>query len=543
MSSENPVDEKLSSETPQAGGETTNNERRQSGNYRRRGSRSWRSSRPRGESSAEKPNPIVEAVSPSTAENSPAQPANRQDHNRRQDNRRRGNRQDNRQRSQTTDDSQGNPNRLRASTTDPSRTNNQDRQNFHRKQGETRPEWKKDYPGSDMPIEERQPDLDLAPVVKRESIRGGNPKTFHKQSTSAEPAPDERGKQDNRSRNLKPNVQGQVARRQRNERIQGARKPQTDRRSSQNQGRRSPNARQNDRTQGTRPGPSIPITTDRGIKLRSQRGGASRSWWARRWIDAIERLVDPTRLLRGRSYARSGQVLSIQETRSGIEAQVQGSRVAPYKVSIHVTHLSNEQWDQVVDSLSEQALFTAQLLGGEMPDNIEEAFDAVGVSLFPIRSGDLHTSCSCPDWANPCKHVAAAHYILGDRFDDDPFLLFRMRGRTQEQILDQLHQKRAGGIVDDFESEAELPAAPHLETMMDRYWVSAEDLDSFPLTITPPSVDMPMFKRLGEPGFLPRESLTSILKPVYDSFTRYALRAAYTEDEPLETNPTDENGG
>ena len=257
----------------------------------------------------------------------------------------------------------------------------------------------------------------------------------------------------------------------------------------------------------------------------------------------MERLVDPARLQRGRSYARNGQVLSIQETKTGVEAMVQGSRPQPYKVAIQVTPLTNDQWDQVVDALAEQALFTAQLLAGEMPGNIENAFETAGVSLFPNRSGDLNTSCSCPDWANPCKHVAASHYILGDRFDDDPFLLFRMRGRSQEQILDALRERRGGETVSVDEHVEEIVIAPGLEEKMEHFWDPGEVLDSFPLTISPPTVDMPMLKRLGEPAFLPGETLQSLLKPVYTSFTYSALRAAYSDDEPLESNSGDENGG
>jgi uncharacterized Zn finger protein len=289
----------------------------------------------------------------------------------------------------------------------------------------------------------------------------------------------------------------------------------------------------------SRPEPTVPIHTDAGIKSRSQRGAFSQNWWARRWIEAMERLVDPGRLQRGRHYARTGQVLSLVETQYGVEGQVQGSRPTPYDVTIQVTPLTDEQWDRVIDALSEQALFTAQLLAGEMPSSIEDAFQAAGVSLFPSSAGDLFSECSCPDWANPCKHVAATHYILGDRFDDDPFLLFRMRGRSQEQILQALRARRAG-LPDITEAEAEAQAAEEqgqpLEDLMDHFWDPGDNLDTFPLTIRPSSVDMPLLQRLGEPAFLGGESLQSLLKPVYDIFTRSALRAAYSEEEPEETN-------
>lgn len=287
-----------------------------------------------------------------------------------------------------------------------------------------------------------------------------------------------------------------------------------------------------------RPAPSIPIRTNRGIKARSQRGSFGQNWWASRWIEAMEKLVDPGRLQRGRSYARQGQVLTLNETPRGVEAKVQGSRPQPYKVTIQVTPLTGAQWDQVTAALSEQALFTAQLLAGEMPANIEDAFNAAGVSLFPNTAGDLFTECSCPDWANPCKHVAATHYILGERFDDDPFLLFRMRGRSQEQILQDLRARRSGQAEPEPEIPAAAPAerAPALEDAIEHFWEAGEPLDSFPLTIRPATVDMPLLKRLGDPAFLGSVKLEDLLKPVYDTFMRGALLAAYSDEEPVESN-------
>ncbi len=145
--------------------------------------------------------------------------------------------------------------------------------------------------------------------------------------------------------------------------------------------------------------------------------------------------MDSGRLTRGRSYARQGQVLSIEETRDGIAAKVQGSRATPYKIKIQISPLIQAELEQVFDALAEQAIFTAQLLAGEMPQDIETAFERARVSLFPAKRTDLKTDCSCPDLANPCRHIAATHYILGERFDEDPFLIFRLRGKTQEQVM------------------------------------------------------------------------------------------------------------
>ena len=277
--------------------------------------------------------------------------------------------------------------------------------------------------------------------------------------------------------------------------------------------------------------PTKPKEARDGIKARSQRGSFTSSWWAEQWIAALERLVDSGRLTRGRRYARKGQVLSIVETRDGIAARVQGSRKTPYKINIQVTPLTDVQWDKVIDALSEQALFTAQLLAGEMPQEIEQAFSAAGVSLFPAKRGDLKTDCSCPDYANPCKHIAATHYILGERFDEDPFLLFRLRGRTQEQILQALRQRRAGQMEMIAEESPEPETAIPLEDSLEHFWELGTPLENIPVSIHPPEVEMPLLKRLGEAAFIPEPGIESLLRAAYQTIGREAIRAAFQEEE------------
>ncbi len=275
--------------------------------------------------------------------------------------------------------------------------------------------------------------------------------------------------------------------------------------------------------------PAKPIAAQDGIKARSQRGAFAKNWWAERWIEALEKLVDSGRLSRGRSYARKGQVLSIEETKTGVMARVQGSRRTPYKITIQSAPLTDPQWEKVIDALAEQALFTAQLLAGEMPQNIEEAFKTAGVSLFPAKRGDLTTDCSCPDYANPCKHVAATHYILGERFDEDPFLLFRLRGRTQEQILQGLRQRRAGQetVEDDEEEEPEIVIP--LEETMEYFWEIGQPLNAFSVSIRPSAIEMPQLKRLGEAAFVPTPGILSLLHPAYQAISQAALGSAFED--------------
>ncbi|MBN1994684.1 MAG: SWIM zinc finger family protein [Anaerolineae bacterium] len=277
--------------------------------------------------------------------------------------------------------------------------------------------------------------------------------------------------------------------------------------------------------------PSQPIETDQGIKARSKRGDFAKNWWANRWIKSLEKLVDAGRLRRGRTYARKGQVLSIEESKSGIEAKVQGSRKRPYKVTINIDHLTDRQWEQVIDALAEQAIFTAQLLAGEMPDEVEQAFRAARVSLFPETEVELMTNCSCPDWANPCKHVAAVHYILGEQFDEDPFLLFRLRGRTQEQILAALRAHRAETLGPEDEPEEMAEVTVPLNETVENFWDIGQPWPHFKTTIKPPVAEFPILKRLGQPNFLD-EDLLKILGPAYRAITQAAMKAAFGEQVP-----------
>jgi uncharacterized Zn finger protein len=284
--------------------------------------------------------------------------------------------------------------------------------------------------------------------------------------------------------------------------------------------------------------PTHPIETDQGIKAKSKRGDFVKNWWANRWINALERLVDAGRLRRGRSYARKGQVLSIEESKSGIQAKVQGSRRTPYKVSINIDTLSNDQWEKVIDVLAEQAIFTAQLLAGEMPQEIEEAFAQAGVSLFPEKKTELITECSCPDWANPCKHVAAVHYILGEQFDEDPFMLFRLRGRTQEQILEALRARRAEAAGATDETEEEEVVTPLNETL-DHFWEMSPPLTHYRTNIKTPVTEFPILKRLGQPSFV-SEDLIKQLGPAYQAITDQAITIAFDEASVEEETNADE---
>ena len=273
---------------------------------------------------------------------------------------------------------------------------------------------------------------------------------------------------------------------------------------------------------------SRPIWTDRGLKARSRRGGFAKNWWAQRWIGNLEQLMDAGRLRRGRRYARQGQVLSLEERAGGVVAEVQGSRRKPYLVTIELEPLEDAGWERVIDVLAGRAHFAARLLSGEMPEDIEEAFSAADASLFPERRGELRTECSCPDPARVCKHTAAVHYILGERFDEDPFLLFRLRGRAAEEVLPALRERHGetGEPIPE-------PAAQPLEEEIDRFWEAGPELDTIRISIKLPPVPLPALRRLGRPNFV-TEDLLRLLSPAYEAVSRSALERALAEEEGRE---------
>ncbi len=220
---------------------------------------------------------------------------------------------------------------------------------------------------------------------------------------------------------------------------------------------------------------------------------ASREWWSQRWLDLLDSYRFKKRLERARNYARQGNVLTIEFKGAKVLAKVQGSEAEPYQVSLDLDPFSDEQWGYVIETMSERAIIAAKLLAGEMPQNIEDVFTNNGLSLFPFTLSDVHSDCSCPDQANPCKHVGAVYYQLGDRFSEDPFVLFQLRGRTKEQIISDLRKLRGAKNVETLHA-ASLQAdvqelIPHNQysVKIDSFWQYNESLESSLVVIAPAS--------------------------------------------------------
>ena len=191
----------------------------------------------------------------------------------------------------------------------------------------------------------------------------------------------------------------------------------------------------------------------------------SRTWWGQRFIQALEEFSDEARLGRGRGYARNGKVKEHQIANGKITAQVRGSinpyfgvyKEPLYKISIEIKQISSADWSKVVSRLGAKASLISKLLLGEVPDNIEATFAELNLHLLPHNRQDFQTDCSCPDYSNPCKHIAGVYYLVAAELDRDPFLLFELRGISRSKLQQELAKSPLGQALASTLDEGELP--------------------------------------------------------------------------------------
>jgi uncharacterized Zn finger protein len=276
--------------------------------------------------------------------------------------------------------------------------------------------------------------------------------------------------------------------------------------------------------------PSRPLPVDGGIAARSKRGSIGETWWSQRFIALLESFGVGSRLQRGRNYARRGQVVELEVEPGVVLAKVQGSRYTPYRVRIRGRTLSEHQWRRVEKAMAARALPLAKLLAGEMPHDIEDVFALCKLTLFPRSTAELKASCTCPDWENPCKHIAAAYYILAERFDEDPFLIFAWRGRDRDELLECLRARRRADGGPGSEATpwptAEPRAVP-LAEKLDCFWRSGPTLAD--LHISPVAGEAPdtLLRQLGPaPAEIAGQNVVDMLAPAYATLAEKAERRA-----------------
>ena len=190
------------------------------------------------------------------------------------------------------------------------------------------------------------------------------------------------------------------------------------------------------------------ISSNSNLTALGDDGLGQQPWWVEQWMELINGYRFKKRLERAWGYAREGHVTSIRFEGRRVHARVQGTDDAPYKVKLWLDVLNDDDWGYVLEALAQKARWSAQLLAGIMPADIERAFAASGKRLFPFKLQEVRSECTCPDKANPCKHISAVYFLMGDRFSEDPFVLFQLRGRNRARLLEDLAEYRRKALAD-----------------------------------------------------------------------------------------------
>ena len=235
--------------------------------------------------------------------------------------------------------------------------------------------------------------------------------------------------------------------------------------------------------------------TNSGITAIGDDGLGQQPWWVEQWMELINGYRFKKRLERAWGYAREGNVTSIRFEGRRVHARVQGTGEDPYKVKLWLDVLNDEDWGFVLEALAQKARWSAQLLAGIMPSDIERAFAASGKRLFPFKLQEVRSECTCPDKANPCKHISAVYFLMGDRFSEDPFVLFQLRGRNRAKLLEDLAERRqqllsklaeqASADGDDASTEETAALPPHPAVLDPGLWWRYErNLDGDLVVIT-----------------------------------------------------------
>lgn len=297
-----------------------------------------------------------------------------------------------------------------------------------------------------------------------------------------------------------------------------------------------------------RPLPTKPRRVSGGIRLKRKEGEDLASVPERRLMRLIELSAGPGAIEEGTEYARLGQTRTLVVEPGLVRASVQGRRTRAYDVQLHVDAFTTEQWDQVADQLNEQPHIAAEVLGGRLPQDVEEVFRPLGLSLLPESPDAVKITTTCPDTPNGLaegggwgKHACCVVMLLAERIAADPAVAFKLRGLPDGALAERMSHRRllsAGGanpkpIYQPRVEGASDAALPEGEAMLERFWESPAELDALDLAIEPPPVPTPMLRRLGPSPFEDAKfPLVGLLATCYEVARERLLKEESGDIEP-----------
>ncbi len=262
----------------------------------------------------------------------------------------------------------------------------------------------------------------------------------------------------------------------------------------------------------------------------------TRTWWGQEFMSAIEQLADSGRLSRGRSYSSPHRIKHIEIDGNFINAHIRGNANAyfgvyeepTYITTIEFEPISRAKWTAAIALMASKAGTISRLLLGEIPDNIEASFTTLDLHLLPASRRDFRTSCSCPDFSNPCKHVAGVFYYIAAQLDRDPFLLFELRGLPREDLKTELAKTPLGQALST-SAPAEAPPVPSehyytaptaapLEVSLKSFWQGEKPLPQTIEAVSPSAVSAILVKKQGDfPAFWHRDnSFVEAMERLYE---------------------------
>lgn len=282
-----------------------------------------------------------------------------------------------------------------------------------------------------------------------------------------------------------------------------------------------------------------------GVRLSRKDADLAASWAAQRIIRLIEGGVAGEALREGLEYARLGQTKTFRLAAGKVEALIQGRSTRPYQTRLELPAIKRDGWERVTKAMAEQAVYSARLLGGEVPSNIEDAFAPSALHLFPANLEEFTGSCTCGHATPWCKHAACAAYLLADRLGTDPLLMFELRGIERDELMDSLRAGRtttpAGVDVPVYIPTSHGDGVAPLGECVENFWEAGPELDLVDLPIEAPQVSHPLLRRLGPSPFPEsRFPLVGLLATCYDVVSARVLEER-GEAEDAETR--DEAGG
>lgn len=265
----------------------------------------------------------------------------------------------------------------------------------------------------------------------------------------------------------------------------------------------------------------------------------SKTWWGKTFVAALEGFTDPGRLSRGRAYSKPTRLKTFELKNGEAKAKVRGNvnpyfgvyKEPTYTTTVKFKQISQADWKKAIAQMGAKASFISRLLLNEIPENIEDCFKPLGLSLLPKTRKDCVSSCSCPDWGDPCKHVAGVYYRVAQELDQDPFLLFELRGLSREALQKELSKSSLGSALSDqLDNQISLPepsssryTRPEVKPLpknltLKEFWHgprNMSDLDAVDSTVSVPAI---LIKKQGDfPAFWNRDgSFIEVMEEFYE---------------------------